>query len=182
MLETAPSAQTARDLLDFESGALYFDEAPEPIVAALLDKASNAATASDRVAALGDAQRLAPQDLNVIVALYRHHYFLQAFEEALVIADLAMREAGKRLNVAADWRLLTVDDVNRTSGEAMPMLRFYLWALKGRAYLLMRLGRFEEALGPLEKLIELDHANRLNCKPLLALTRERLLDLEGDIR
>ncbi|WP_319529227.1 hypothetical protein [uncultured Cohaesibacter sp.] len=176
--ETA-TLSTPRDLLDFEGGALYFNEEPSPEAALLLDRASRAPSPKLRDEALNEAEQLAPDDLNVIVALYRHYYFMQAFEEALPIADRAMSEAAKRLNLAADWHLLTMSDVEKTGGEAMPMLRFYLWALKGRAYLLMRLERFEDALAPLEKLVELDHANRLNCKPLLELTRERMADLKG---
>ena len=62
----------------------------------------------------------------------------------------------------------------------MPMLRFFLWALKGQAYLLMRLARFADAVPQLEKLVELDRADRLNCAPLLALALEQLPNKETD--
>jgi len=163
-----------RDLLDFDGGALYFDTPPGEAVAQWLEQASTATNVQDRAYALAQAERLAPDDLTVIVALYRHFYFEQAFEQALRIADRAMGQAARALNIPPDWTNLSHREIAQLSDEAMPLLRFYLWALKGRAYLLMRQGQFEAAIVPLEKLVELDHANRLNCEPLLALAREQL--------
>jgi hypothetical protein len=90
------------------------------------------------------------------------------------MADRAMAAAARRLNLPADWRHLTAADIDRVGSTAMPMLRFYLWALKGRGYLLLRLGCYASAIAPLETLVGLDAADRLGARALLALARERL--------
>lgn len=172
MAELAGMTEALPDLLDFAGGKLYFDEPQEDDVALLLAEAGRANDANERRTLLAQADALASDDLSVIVALYRFHYFAHEFDAGLAMADRAMVAAGRRLNLPGDWRCLTPADIARADGETMPMLRFYLWALKGRGYLLMRLGRFSEAIAPLETLVGLDIANRLNARPLLELARE----------
>lgn len=168
------TAAEVPDLLDFTGSKLYFDEPGDERAELLLEKAAGTDDLARRRSLLRQADALAPDDLSVIVALYRFTYFAHDFESCLVMADRAMAAAGRRLNIPADWRALAAADIERAASQSMPLLRFYLWALKGRGYLLMRLGRFSEAMAPLETLVALDFANRLNARPLLDLARETL--------
>ena len=163
-----------RDLLDFEGSDLYFDEPIDEAVAALLERAQQAQGPAEAEALLEEAFGRAPDDLTVIVALYRFRYFRHDYAGTLPMAAEAMAAAGRRLNVPADWRALTIEDIDRAGAISMPMLRFYLWALKGEGYLLTRLGHFAEAVEALEKLRLVDRADRLGGEALLALARERL--------
>ncbi len=168
----------ARDLLDFEGADLYFDEPMAAAVARLLERAQNADPVV-ALAALHEAFERAPDDLTVIVALYRFHYFRHDFAATLTLAETAMAAAGRRLNIPADWRALDIGDVERAGAISMPLLRFYLWALKGEGYVLMRLGRFGEAVSVLEKLRLLDRVDRLGGEVLLALARDCLEGQRG---
>ncbi|MEZ5840254.1 MAG: hypothetical protein R3D02_07425 [Hyphomicrobiales bacterium] len=177
MAEPLRAPTAAIDLLDFSGEALYFDEPNLPVVAELIATAQAAPAPALARARLEEALRLAPDDLTVIVALYRFFYFQHDFAAALPVAALAMNAAGRRLNIPGDWRALKPADIERSGRASMAMTRFYLWALKGEAYLLMRLGRFEDAVAPLEKLVELDAADRLGGSGLLDLARKTVSDL-----
>lgn len=56
----------------------------------------------------------------------------------------------------------------------MPVVRFYLLALKGASYLELRLGRHADALQRLEKLVEVDEKDRLGGQALIDVTKECL--------
>ena len=174
MAEAVHPVATGPDLLDFAGEALYFDEPSLPVVARLLAAAQSASVPDLARARLEEALRLAPDDLTVIVALYRFFYFQHDYAAALPVAERAMQAAGRRLNIPGDWRVLDVADIERSGRSSMAMTRFLLWALKGEAYLLMRLGRFGEALARLEKLTALDGADRLGTAALLQIARETL--------
>lgn len=161
------------DLLDFECEALYFDEAPGHAVAGLLETARKASDARTAERLLLQAHLLAPDNLMVMVALYRFFYFQHRYGQALVIADDAMAVAGRKLGLPADWRRLDHETARAAGRKDMALLRFYLWALKGRGYLLMRLGRIGEAVEPLEMLCGLDPDDRFGGRVLLALAREK---------
>jgi hypothetical protein len=47
------------------------------------------------------------------------------------------------------------------------MVRFYLLALKGAAYLNFRMGKIDEGVRMLNKVIELDSNDRLGAKALM---------------
>jgi tetratricopeptide (TPR) repeat protein len=174
MADAARQMAELPDLLDFDGGKLYFDEPTDAEAARLVARAGLAENIAQRASLLAQADALAPDDLTVIVALYRFHYFTHEFAACLAMADRAMQASARRLNIPADWRLLTAVDIERAGALSMPMLRFYLWALKGRGYLQLRLGRFGEATAALDKLVSLDVADRLNARALLALAREHL--------
>jgi hypothetical protein len=51
--------------------------------------------------------------------------------------------------------------------QSFSMVRFYLLALKGAGYLQLRMGEIEAGVERLEKVQELDTADRLNVSMLL---------------
>jgi len=176
MAKIARLKSPVRDLLDFEGGALYFDEPVDDKVTKLLEAAQTKTDKQEISLTLLRAYLLAPDSLLVLVALYRFHYFQHDFEQALVVADQAMAAAGRQLNIPGNWRDLQPADIEQAGSHAMTLVRFYLWALKGTGYLLMRLERFDEAVLPLEKLRSLDSADRLGGKTLSTLAHEKSLE------
>ena len=173
-LATVHTEAPTVDLLDMSGTELYFDEPVAPEISALLEEARSGVEPETAEALLKEALLKAPDDLTVIVAIYRFYYFRHDFSATLEIADLAMQAAGRRLNIPGDWRALTAADIDRAGAANMALLRFYLWALKGAGYLLMRLGRMDEATLPLETLCRLDVADRIGGAGLLALARETI--------
>ncbi len=155
------------DLMDFEGEKLYFEESLPPEVETLIQQAGDLYGDGAAEQPLLEALRLAPESLNVLVAMYRFYYYQHRLEDALNIAGLALSVTAKRLGIPADWNLLTVAHISQAGPVAMALFRFHLLSLKAEAYLQLRLGRQAEGRAILAKLLELDSHNRLGAKQLL---------------
>jgi len=154
------------DLMDFAGENLYFEENLPAQVEELIAQAGGLYGEGGAEQPLLEALRLAPESLNVLVAVYRFYYYQHRLEDALEIADRALAITARRLGLPLDWKLLYEGHVN-VGSAAMALLRFHLLSLKAEAYLLLRLGRREEGRAILEKLLALDSNNRLGAKQLL---------------
>ena len=125
------------------------------------------------------AYLLAPEDLNVLVALYRYFYYQHRLPDALNVAHKAIAASGKRLHLPEDWRHLTRLHLGQGVLVSMTLTRFYLMAHKGAGYLEMRLGELADAVGRLQTLVDIDTNDRLGVKSLLVLAQERLYEQQG---
>ena len=155
------------DLLAFDQAALYFDEAVDPQVEALIAEAGQSYGDAAAEALLHKAYFLAPESLLVLVALYRYYFYQHRLEDALIVADRALGVAGRRLGFPAQWSRLHPDILGEAVLKSMGLLRFYLHVLKAAAYINLRLERFQTGKTMLEKLIELDSHDRMGGKALL---------------
>ena len=155
------------DLMDFEGEKLYFEETLSPVVEDLLQQAGEMYGEGEAEPALTEALRLAPESLNVLVAMYRYYYYQHRLEDALNIAGIALSVTAHRLDIPLDWKQLTLAHISQAGPVAMALVRFHLLSLKAEAYLQLRLGRQAEGRAILEKLLELDSHNRLGAKQLL---------------
>ena len=159
------------DLMDFAGENLYFEETLPPRVEELIRQAGNAYGEGEVEQPLREALQLAPESLNVLVAVYRFYYYQHRLQDALSIARLALAITAKRLNIPLEWQLLEEQHVD-VKPDTMALLRFHLFSLKAEAYLLLRLGHKEEARAILEKLLVLDVNNRLGAKQLLEVIED----------
>jgi tetratricopeptide (TPR) repeat protein len=155
------------DLMDFtdqEQHDLYYSEALPDQAAQLLATAATRYGTDDVEQILLKAFFLAPQSLQVLVALYRFYFFQQRYQETLVTAHHALQISGQRLQLPSAWQDLTEQSVN----NEMPvtLLRFYLLALKGAAYVTMRLGDLDQGAAMIDKVILLDPKDRLGASVL----------------
>lgn len=155
------------DLLDFDSQSLYFEEALPEGVDGLIRQASGLYAEGGAEPLLLQAFELAPESLNVLVSLYRFYYYQHRLEDALGIAGLALGVTARKLGLPLDWAALGEPDLDRAGRVSMEWLRFHLFSLKAAAYLRLRLGQREEGGAILQKLVELDGANRIGAKQLL---------------
>jgi hypothetical protein len=162
------------DLLDFDPEPLYFDDPLTPEVDGLLRAAADGYAEDQAEAHLLRAYFLAPQQLTVLVALYRYFYYRHCLAEARLTAQRAMAEAAQRLGFPLDWRELTALQLGVGVQRSMGLVRFYLMALKAHAYLDLRASELGEGCAKLEKLVALDPLDRLGGRVLLAVARERL--------
>ncbi|GAB6051988.1 hypothetical protein JCM17960_08080 [Magnetospira thiophila] len=166
------------DLLDFEGQDLCFDDPSVPEVEALILRAADLYPSDEAEVLLKQAHQMAPRDLSVFVALYRYYYYRHHYDAAFSLAEKLLRVTAGQLNLPTDWRALTPRDIAVLLGGRQTLLRFHLLALKGSGYLLLRLGRFKEALERLDKIKELDDADRLGAAALAATARATL---QGEI-
>jgi tetratricopeptide (TPR) repeat protein len=155
------------DLQDFDGAGLYFDEPQSAQVQECMRLASEQYGQGGAEHALLRAQALAPQDLGVLVGLYRFYYYQHRYQDALGIAARAMLCVGPRLQLPSSWRDIQPAHLARAAAQGVGLLRFYLLTLKGAGYLCLRLGHFEQGKAMLAKVSELDRDNRLGARLLL---------------
>lgn len=130
------------------------------------------AYANDAVAErhLRKAREIAPDHAAVLIAFYRYYFYKGRLDEALEIACTCLAKAAVDMGLAprlvSDWRLVTRQDAAFDSYDSI-LPRFYLFTLKGYAYLQMRTGNVIEGREAALKLQELDHGNKLGATVLL---------------
>lgn len=153
--------------MDFDKASLYFDEPVAPEVQALISEASGVYGESAAEVLLHEAYFLAPEALVVLVALYRYYFYQHRLDDALIVADRALRIVGARLGFPPEWTRLHHEFLGQAVLRSMGLLRFYLSVLKASGYINLRLGRMEQGRAQIEKLIELDSHDRFGGKALL---------------
>ena len=155
------------ELLELGDDVLYFDEPCPPRVAAQIDAAAHDYGQPVAEQRLLYAYFLAPEQLSVLVALYRYYFYQHRLEDALVVAERALEVSARRLQLAGGWRSLGPRTLGEAAMRSMGMLRFHLLALKGSAVILLRLGRVSEACTRLRTIAEVDCRDALGALPLL---------------
>ncbi|HVX77382.1 MAG TPA: hypothetical protein VHB49_14720 [Bradyrhizobium sp.] len=115
---------------------------------------------------LQEAQALAPGHAAVLIGLYRFYFYKGRLVEALDVARRCLVKAAQEIGFAIDWRRVSAEDAGFAAYEnALP--RFFLFSLKGYAYLQMRLGNLAEGHEAVTKLLELDPTDKIGAKVLL---------------
>ena len=112
------------------------------------------------------AESIAPAHPAVLIGLYRFYFYKGRLAECLEIANSCLAEAARLNNLVDDWREVQSADAEFGSYEAM-VPRFFLFVLKGYAYLQMRLGNLDEGLAATMKLLELDPTDKIGATVLL---------------
>lgn len=118
------------------------------------------------------AAALAPDHAAILIALYRFHFYKGHLEEALRIARLCLDKAARENGLNADWCHVRPGDA-AFDDFAAALPRFFLFSLKGYAYLQMRLGNHAEGQAAVTKLLELDPADRIGAGVLLGILERR---------
>lgn len=155
------------DLQDFESQQLYFDTPMAAEVSELLTAASKAYASGAAEPLLLRAYSMAPENLSVLVGLYRFYYYQHRYFDAIVIAQKTMQVSAGIVGFPEDWSTISSIHLANAVLESFTMVRFYLLALKGCAYLHLRSGQIETGIRMLNKVIEMDSSDRLGAKSLL---------------
>jgi len=129
------------------------------------------------MAALARACAMAPEHPAVLIAFYRHYFYGHRLRLARAVARKALVVGARSLGLPLVWR--------EVPGQPLPgadhdvATRFYLWVLKGYAYLSLRLDDPIEARDALAKLRELDPDDRVGAA-LLEAVRQRRSRLQDD--
>jgi hypothetical protein len=118
------------------------------------------------------AQWAAPEHPAVLIAFYRYHFYGHRLQPARAVARRALWVGARALGLPELWR-----DAPRAAlpgARYDPATRFFLFALKGLAYLSLRLGDSGEAAEALALLRHLDPEDRVGAV-LLEDVRQRAL-------
>lgn len=124
--------------------------------------------ANDQVALahLQAAWELAPGHAAVYIGKYRFYFYKNRLADALAVGTECLAKAARDNGLPEDWRLAQPEAADFSSfGALLP--RFFLFTLKGYAYLNLRLGNLEEGRAAVEKLLELDPTDKVGAKVLL---------------
>jgi len=162
------------DFLDFENHDLYFDEAMSAADDHLLKQAAEAYPSPQTETILQDLHRRLPENLTIIVALYRFYYYQHRYQDALDIATVALDVSADMLQLGVDWQRVTENHLGQGVFVSMGLIRFYMLGLKASAYLLMRIGEIEQAHARLKKITELDPADQFGAAFLLTMAEKEL--------
>ncbi|MFO1107718.1 MAG: hypothetical protein U1E61_00895 [Bradyrhizobium sp.] len=115
---------------------------------------------------LREAEAIAPDHAAVLIGLYRFYFYKGRLAEALTIAGRCLAKAALENGLPSDWRDVGAGDAEFGRYENI-LPRFFLFSLKGYAYLQMRLGRTEEGRLAVLKLLELDPTDKIGARVLL---------------
>ena len=168
------------DFLEFENHDLYFDEPLSADDEILLIKAANAYPANETEEILLDLQSRLPENLTVIVALYRFYYYQHRYQDALNIAAKALELSAAMMGLQVGWEELTENHLGKGVFVSMGLIRFYMLGLKASAYLLLRVGDITQAHARLKKIIELDPADQFGAGFLLKMAEKELSVLHAE--
>lgn len=163
---------TKVDLLDLDGQKLYFDEPMPDEVAQLLSQASAAYGSGKEELLLLKAYFAAPENLSVLVALYRCYYYQHRLEPAQQVARRALSVVAARIGFPDDWRLLNEAELAHAVFHSMGLVRFYMLTLKAEAWLYLRLGELHEGRQRLQKVAELDSSDHFGARALLEMLAE----------
>lgn len=160
------------DLLDFSDCKLYFEDALPAEAERLIAQAASEYGEASAEFSLLRAHLLAPENLSVLVGLYRYYFYQHRLDDALVVAERAMQLSGRELGLPTDWRLLDETRLGSAATNSFGLLRFYLLALKAASVVLLRLGQISESRARLIKVAGLDSRDQLGAGKLLEVVDE----------
>jgi tetratricopeptide (TPR) repeat protein len=151
-----------------------------PAVAELYIQRAAAAYEHDALAEqyLNEAQALAPDHAAVLIGFYRFYFYKGRLGEALKIARRCLAKAARENGLPPDWRDVSADDAAFGRYDDM-LARFFLFSLKGYAYLQMRLGHRDDGRAAVAKLLELDPSDKIGAKVLLDVLERAGRDDDG---
>lgn len=161
------------DLLDFEAQGLYFEDPEIAGVKELITAAADNYAAGTAELPLLRAYFLAPESLNVLVALNRFYYYQHRLEDALLATSRALMVIRPMVAFPENWRDLKIEHITHSPTELLTQVRLYLFTLKAIGFLHMRLEQLDISQTIFEKLVSLDSQDRIGAKGLLELVLKR---------
>lgn len=164
-MATGDQATIVPDEKEFLVGALLGEGLPVEAEEFLHLAAETYADSEAAERYLRQAQQWAPDHAAVLIGFYRFYFYKGRLREALEIANLCLLKATRENNMPRDWRRASPHHAVFDSYDEM-LPRFFLFTLKGYAYLQMRLGALDESRVAIAKLLELDPTDKIGAKVL----------------
>jgi tetratricopeptide (TPR) repeat protein len=112
------------------------------------------------------AAALAPGHVAVLIAFYRFYFYKGRLVDALLTVQRCLDKALDENLLGDDWRQVRAGDAAFSDWGAL-VPRFFLFCLKGYAYLSLRLGHLAEGRAAAEKLLEIEPLDRIGARLLI---------------
>lgn len=126
-------------------------------------------------ALLLQARAMAPDHPATLIALYRFHFYGHRLREARVVAEEALTAA--RAALGPDFGSVPITEHQSRFDAAT---RFFLFTLKGYAYLSLRLGEFDVGRKAIAELRQLDPEDRVGGSVLAQVLQRMGRDEDDD--
>ncbi|CCD84338.1 conserved protein of unknown function [Bradyrhizobium sp. ORS 285] len=126
---------------------------------------------------LKQAEALAPDHAAVLIGFYRFYFYKGRLNDALRIAKRCLAKAAVENHLPPHWRDVRPEHAEFGSFDHM-LPRFFMFTLKGYAYLQMRLGNLVEGRLAVQKLLDLDPSDKVGARVLLEVVDRVELDDE----
>ncbi|NPU69888.1 hypothetical protein HL667_33195 [Bradyrhizobium sp. 83012] len=126
---------------------------------------------------LKQAETLAPDHAAVLIGFYRFYFYKGRLSDALRIAKRCLAKAAVENHLPPHWRDVRPEHAAFGSFDHM-LPRFFMFTLKGYAYLQMRLGNLVEGRLAVQKLLDLDPSDKIGARVLLEVVDRVELDDE----
>ena len=111
------------------------------------------------------AASITPNHMAVLIAHYRYNLYKHRYGPAHDCAQRVLAAAAQRLAIPVDWQKVRPEHANFHADD--PEIRFWLFVLQACGYVLLRLGRYEEAIAALQQVVALDAADQTKTRILL---------------
>lgn len=157
------------DQLNLSDCKLYFEDPLPAEAERLIGEAVSAYEDQGTELSLLRVHLMAPENLTVLVGLYRYYVYQQRLPEAMQVAERAMQLAARQLGLPTDWQQIDQFSLGTAARISFGLLRFYLLALKAVSVVLLRLGCIAASQARLRKLASLDQRDHLGAARLLAV-------------
>lgn len=119
------------------------------------------------------ARQALPEQLEIMVALYKLYAYSNRFDEALRIIDQVLEQAAGMAGFDCDWRRLTADSADWHNAKGA--VRVYLYSLKATGFVRLRRGDIRIAYDVLCKLVQLDPQDQVGGSVVLDMA-ERVME------
>ncbi len=169
-MQSAPMAPP-----DFPVSAILGEGLPEEADRLLRAAAASYDAGDAALKYLMEARLLAPTHPATLIGLYRFYFYKGRLAEARDVAETCLARAAIDYSLPLDWRHVAASDAAFGDFEAVGP-RFFMFSLKGYAYLSMRLGELDESAAAIDKLLTLDPADRIGAKTLRDVLERRGLE------
>ena len=126
---------------------------------------------------LEQAEALAPGHAAVFISRYRFFFYKNRLQDALAVGRECLKKSARDIGCSEDWRLVKPEDAAFGQFEAI-LPRFFMFTLKGYAYLNMRLGDLDQGRAAIGKLLELDPSDKVGARVLLGVLERQGRDDE----
>jgi hypothetical protein len=104
--------------------------------------------------ALNDAHQAAPDQVEVLVAMFKFHFYQGDTDKAEALVVEALDKASRQGGFDADWRMLSHGSADWSDPRGAG--RLYLYSLKALAFIRLRQNAAEEAASILDAMRRLD--------------------------
>ena len=123
-----------------------------------------------------DAHRLMPEQLEVLVALYKMYAYSNRFDESLQRINQVLVLSALKEGFSVDWREL---EPGARWSSVTGASRLYLYSMKATGFVQLRKGNVDEAMEVLLKLRELDPLDQVGGSVVLEMA-QRLVETDLD--